>query len=108
MSLENVKYVNVFNHYKLIQDRKISNFQNFPLLCACTDTEYRTVKNAKNAGKQKYMKQIATKVIKFCKGYTLGITRLLTSVILKEKLRYIEVSARKLHLSPVILGLKVK
>ena len=30
----------------------------------------------------------------------------ITSVILKEKLRYIEISARKLHLSDVILGLK--
>ena len=32
----------------------------------------------------------------------------ITSVILKEKLRYIEISARKLHLSAVTLGLKVK
>ena len=32
----------------------------------------------------------------------------ITSVILKEKLRFIEISARKLHLSQVILGLKVK
>ena len=31
----------------------------------------------------------------------------ITSVILKEKLRFIEISARKLHLSVVILGLKV-
>ena len=30
----------------------------------------------------------------------------ITSVILKEKLRFIEISARKLHLSVVILGLK--
>ena len=32
----------------------------------------------------------------------------ITSVILKEKLRFVEISARKLHLSAVILGLKVK
>ena len=32
----------------------------------------------------------------------------ITTVILKEKLRFIEISARKLHLSAVILGLKVK
>ena len=32
----------------------------------------------------------------------------ISSVILKEKLRYIEISARKLHLSAVISGLKVK
>ena len=32
----------------------------------------------------------------------------ITSVILKEKLRFIEISALKLHLSAVILGLKVK
>ena len=32
----------------------------------------------------------------------------ITSVILKEKLRFIEISARKLHLSAVILGLQVK
>ena len=32
----------------------------------------------------------------------------ITSVILKERLRFIEISARKLHLSEVILGLKVK
>ena len=32
----------------------------------------------------------------------------ISSVILKEKLRFIEISARKLHLSAVILGLKVK
>ena len=49
--------------------------------------------------------------MKFYKGLTLGITWLLiniTSVILKEKLLFIEISARKLHLSVVILGLKVK
>ena len=54
---------------------------------------------------------MTTKVKKLCKGYTLDITWLLkniTGVILKEKLRYIEISARKLHLSAVILGLKVK
>ena len=32
----------------------------------------------------------------------------ITSVILKEKLRFIEISARKLYLSAVIVGLKVK
>ena len=32
----------------------------------------------------------------------------ITSEILKEKLRFIEISARKLHLSVIILGLKVK
>ena len=32
----------------------------------------------------------------------------ITSVKLKEKLRFAEISARKLHLSAVILGLKVK
>ena len=32
----------------------------------------------------------------------------ITSVILKEKLRFSEINARKLHLSAVILGLKVK
>ena len=32
----------------------------------------------------------------------------ITSVILKEKSRFIEISARKLHLSAVILGLKVQ
>ena len=31
-----------------------------------------------------------------------------TSVILNEKLRFIEIRTRKLHLSGVILGLKVK
>ena len=43
--------------------------------------------------------------MKFCKGFTLGITWLLmniTSVILKEKLRFIEISARKLHLMMII------
>ena len=47
--------------------------------------------------------------MKFHKGFTLGITWLLmniTSVILKENVRFIEISARKLHLSAVILGLK--
>ena len=60
---------------------------------------------------RKYFKQIAIKVMKFYKGLKLGITWLLmniTSVILKEKLRFIEISARKLHVSAVILGLKVK
>ena len=55
--------------------------------------------------------QIATKVMTFCKGYALGITRLLmdiTSVILKEKFRYIEISARKMLLNAAISGLKVK
>ena len=32
----------------------------------------------------------------------------ITSIVLKEKLRFIEISARKLHLNAVILGLKVK
>ena len=32
----------------------------------------------------------------------------ITSVMLKEKLRFTELSARKLHLSAVISGLKVK
>ena len=32
----------------------------------------------------------------------------ITSVILKEKLWFIEINARKLHLSVVILGIKVK
>ena len=32
----------------------------------------------------------------------------ITSVILKEKLRFVEISARKLYLSAVILGLTVK
>ena len=32
----------------------------------------------------------------------------ITSLIQKEKLKYIEISARKLHLSAVILGLKVR
>ena len=32
----------------------------------------------------------------------------ITNVIGKEKLRYIEISVRKLHLSVVILGLKAK
>ena len=31
----------------------------------------------------------------------------ITSVILKEKLRFIEISARKLHLSAVMLALKL-
>ena len=52
---------------------------------------------------EKYFKQIATKVMKFYKGFTLGITWFLmniTSVRLhvKQKLRFIEISARKLHL----------
>ena len=49
--------------------------------------------------------------MKFYKGFTLGITWLLmniASVILKEKLRFIEISARKLHFSAVILGRKVE
>ena len=49
--------------------------------------------------------------MKFYKGFILGITWLLmniASVILKEKLRFVEISARKLHLSALILGLKVK
>ena len=49
--------------------------------------------------------------MKFYKGFTLGITLLLmnfTSVILKEKLMCIEISAKKLHLSAAILGLKAE
>ena len=49
--------------------------------------------------------------MKFYKGFALGITKLLiniSSVMLKEKLRFIEISARKLHFSAVIVGLKVK
>ena len=49
--------------------------------------------------------------MEFCKGYTLGTTRLLmdiTIIMLKEKFRYIEISARKWHLTAVIIGLKVK
>ena len=36
------------------------------------------------------------------------MTSHIPSVILKEKLRFIEIIARKLHLSVVMLGLKVK
>ena len=32
----------------------------------------------------------------------------ITSVILKERFRFVEISARKLHLNAVTLGLKVK
>ena len=49
--------------------------------------------------------------MRFYKEFTLDIIWLLmniTSVLLKEKLRFIEISARKLHLSAVILGLKVQ
>ena len=49
--------------------------------------------------------------MKIYKGFASGITLLLiniSSVILKEKLRSIEISARKLHHSGVIVGLKVK
>ena len=49
--------------------------------------------------------------MKIYKGFASGITKLLiniSSVILKEKLRSIEISARKWHLSAVIVGLKVK
>ena len=48
--------------------------------------------------------------MKFYKGFALGITFLIniSSVILKEKWRFIEISARKLHFSAVIVGLKVK
>ena len=108
--LENVKLVKIFSHHKLIQDRKISNIWNFPIFCTCADIEHGE-KCQKCRKTDKYFKQIATKVMKFYKGFTLGITWLLmniTSVILKEKLRFIEISARKLHLSAVILGLKVK
>ena len=49
--------------------------------------------------------------MKIYKGFVLGITQLLiniSSVILKEKLWSIEISAKKLNLSAVIVGLKVK
>ena len=49
--------------------------------------------------------------MKFYKGFTLDITCLLmniTSVILKEKLRFTEISEKKMHFTAVILGLKVK
>ena len=48
--------------------------------------------------------------MKFYKEFALGITSLLiniSSVILKEKLRFTEISARKLHFSAVIVGPKV-
>ena len=48
---------------------------------------------------RKYFKQIATKVMKFYKGLALGI---------KEKLRFTEISVRKLYFSAVIVSLKVK
>ena len=49
--------------------------------------------------------------MKIYKGFVLGITQLLiniSSVKIKEKLWSIEISARKLNLSAVIVGLKVK
>ena len=47
----------------------------------------------------------------FYNGFALGITLLLiniSSVILKEKLRFTEIKARKLHFSAATVGLKVK
>ena len=106
--LENVKFVKVFSHHKLIQDSQEDlEFSHILHMCRYR-IQWKTLKCRKTG---KYFKQITTKVMKFYKGFTLGITWLLmniTSVILKEKLRFIEISARKLHLSAVILGLKVK
>ena len=109
--LENVKFVQVFNHHKLIQDSQ-EDFKHLEFSHILHMRRYRirwkTLKMQKTG---KNFKQIATKVMKFYKGFTLGITWLLmniTSVIQEEKLRFIEISARKLHLSAVILSLKVK
>ena len=101
--LENVKFVKVFSHHKLIQDSQedFKHLEFFHILhMRRYKIRWKTLKMP-----EKYFKQIATKVMKFCKGFTLGITWFLmniTSVILKEKLRFIEISARKLHLSVVI------
>ena len=109
--LENVKFVKVFSHHKLIQDSQ-EYFKHLEFSHILRMRRYRIRwKMLKMQKNRKYFKKIATKVMKFYKGFTLGITWLLmniTSVILKEKLRFIEISARKLYLSAVILGLKVK
>ena len=116
--LENVKFVKVFSHHKLIQDNQ-EDFKHLEFSHILHMRRYRirwkTLKMQKKKKKkkktEKFFKQIATKVMKFYKEFTLGFTWLFmnsTSVILKEKLRFIEISTRKLHLSAVILGHKVK
>ena len=89
--LENVKFVKVFSHHKLIQDSQ-EDFKHLEFSHILHMRRYRIRwKTLKCRKTEKYFKQIATKVMKFYKGFTLGITWLLvniTSVILKEKLRF--------------------
>ena len=82
------KYLTTINQYDIV--RKISYIWDFPIFCACTDTETREkcknckkkkkIKNKQTNKKQKqnnnkkkkhkrYLKQISTKVIKFARIY---------------------------------------
>ena len=121
--LENAKFLKVFNHHKLIQDSQ-EDFKHLEFSHFLHMRRYRirwktlkmqnknkNKKKKKEKEKEKYFKQIATKVMKFYKGFTLGITWLLmniTSVILKEKLSFIEISARKLRLVRWFQALKFR
>ena len=110
--LENVKFVKVFSHHKLTQDSQ-KDFKHLEFSHILHMRRYRirwkTLKMQKN--RNIFQTNSYKRYEILYKGFTLGITWLLmniTSVILKEKLRFTEISARKLHLSAVILGLKVK
>ena len=109
--LENVKFVKVFSHHKLIQDIQ-EDFKHLEFSHILHMRRYRIRwKMLKMQKNRKIFQTNSHKSYEFYKWFTLGITWLfmnITNVILKEKLRFIEISARKLHLSAVILGLKVK
>ena len=100
--LENVKYVKVFNHHKLIKHSQ-ENFKHLEFSHILRMRRYKirwkTIKTQKNI---RIFETNSHKSNEIYKGYTLGITWLLiyiTSVILKEKLRFIEISSRKNYIS---------
>ena len=96
------KYFTTIDWYKIV--RKVSNIWNFPIFCTCADTKYRekTLKMQKNI---KIFETYSHKSYEILQKIYIRHHRTshdITSVIQKEKLKYIERSARKLHLSDVI------
>ena len=109
--LENVKFVKVFSHHKLIQDSQ-EDFKHFEFSHILHMHRYRIWWKMLEMQKNRKIFQTNSH-----KSYEIlqriYIRHFMTSheyyqCNTKEKLRFIEISARKLHLSAVILGLKVK
>ena len=111
--LENVKFVKVFSHHKLIQDSQ-EDFKHLEFSLILHMRRYRirwkTLKIQKNRKIFQTNSHKTYEILQriYIRHHMISLLMNITSVILKEKSRFIEISARKLHLSAVILGLKVQ